>query len=457
MGFSDGSESIAFFSKKGKWLFHFPLDESAAKHHTAISGISPGRPPRMATRPAGSGVLVTLVVFVITTVAFLVASVVLYSQSSAAASEAKKSNDDKKNWSAKADTINKEMEALKATEVELTTQRDTLKSTVSQQADILQGADKKSAELQSQLDDVRKSLEVAMKERDAAIENAKKDIAPFSNATTEYTKSVDDMQQITKSSKDEQAQRFRAQISDLQKNIDGLSADRDTLRTRLEQAEKKLSVFAVKPEDPSSLVDGHIIEIGGPDSTVYLDIGQKHRVVPGMTFEVFTTAEQVPTNTDGNVRGKASIQVLRVTDDTSTARVTRSSPNQPVNRNDVLINAVYSPTYTYRMMVYGVFDVNNDGKASTGEAAVVRNRIQEWGGKVIDSEKVTGDLDFVVIGNPPSEPLPLSPSAGDIEIEAFTQGKNNYETYYRIMKEATDARIPVLNWNRFRALTGQGN
>lgn len=56
-----------------------------------------------------------------------------------------------------------------------------------------------------------------MKERDAAIETAKKDIAPFSNATTEYTKSVDDMQQITKSSKDEQEQRFRAQISDLQK------------------------------------------------------------------------------------------------------------------------------------------------------------------------------------------------------------------------------------------------
>ncbi|MSR33411.1 MAG: hypothetical protein EXS12_01190 [Phycisphaerales bacterium] len=411
----------------------------------------------MATRPAGSGVLVTLVVFVITTVAFLVTSVVLYSQISSATAEVKKMTEDKKTWTSQKITINKEIETLKTHETELTTQQDALKSTVAQQTDIVQGNDKKNAALQSQVQDLRTSLDTAMKERDAAIEAAKKDIAPFSNATTEYSKSVDDMQQITKSSKDEQEQRFRLQISDLQKNIDGLSAERDTLRTRLEQAEKKLSAFAVKPEDPSSLVDGHIIEVGGPDSTVYLDIGQKHRVVPGMTFEVFSTAEQVPANAEGNVRGKASIQVLRVTNDTSTARVTRSSPNQPVSRNDVLINAVYSPTYTYRMMVYGVFDVNNDGKASTGEAAVIRNRIQEWGGKVIDSEKVTGDLDFVVIGNPPSEPLPLSPSAGDIEIEAFTQGKNNYETYYRIMKEAMDARIPVLNWNRFRALTGQGN
>ena len=108
-------------------------------------------------------------------------------------------------------------------------------------------------------------------------------------------------------------------------------------------------------------------------------------------------------------------------------------------------------------MVYGVFDVNNDGKASAGEAAVIRNRIQEWGGIVIDSDKVTGDLDFVVIGKPPAEPSPLPPNAGDIEIEAFKQAKENYETYNRIMKEAMDARIPVLNWNRFRALTGQGN
>jgi hypothetical protein len=127
-----------------------------------------------------------------------------------------------------------------------------------------------------------------------------------------------------------------------------------------------------------------------------------------------------------------------------------------VNRNDVLINAVYSPTYTYRMLVYGKFDVNNDGKASADEASVVRHQIQEWGGQVVGGEKVTGDLDFVVMGVPPQEPLPLSANAGDIEVQAWTQAKSEFDTYNRIMKEAMDARIPVLNWNRFRVLTGQG-
>lgn len=411
----------------------------------------------MATRPAGSGVLVTLVTFVLTTVAFLVLAVVFYSQMMSATEMSIKSKSDIKNLKTeleKAKTPNDEALALYK---QTATERDALKLTASQQEKSIQGTAKTIDELNSQLTAVRKSLADATTERQAAIDAAKKDIAPLTNATTEYDKSIEDVQKITHDSKDDVERNYRARIDEMQLNIDGLGKERDTLRSRLEQAEKKLSEFEVKPEDPSSLVDGHVIEIGGPDATVYLDIGRKHRVVPGMTFEVFTTADQVQNNKQGKLRGKASVQVLRVTEDTSTARVTRSSANQPINRNDVLINAVYSPTYTYRMMVYGKFDVNNDGKVSTGEASVIRNRIQEWGGKVIDSEKVTGDLDFVVMGNPPPEPLPLSSSAGDIEVQAYTQAKNDYDTYNRIMKEATEAKIPVLNWNRFQVLTGQGN
>lgn len=95
----------------------------------------------------------------------------------------------------------KQIEALNADAIVVTKERDDLKSTVAEQTDTLQGTGKKSAELQSQIDALRTSLDVAMKERDAAIEAAKQDIAPFSNATVEYGKNVEDMQQITKSSK----------------------------------------------------------------------------------------------------------------------------------------------------------------------------------------------------------------------------------------------------------------
>ena len=135
----------------------------------------------MATRPAGSGVLVTLVVFVLTTVAFMVAFVVVLGQSSA----------------------------------------------------------------------LNKSLADAIAEHLTATEATKNTIAPFTNATTDYAKSVEEMQKIAHDSKEELEQRYRARIDDFQKNIDGLGAERDTLRTKLEQAEKKLVQFEVKPEDPS--------------------------------------------------------------------------------------------------------------------------------------------------------------------------------------------------------------
>ena len=77
----------------------------------------------MATRPAGSGVLVTLVVFVLTTVAFMVAFVVVLGQSSAAIDDLQKIKDTNKNLNSQLATAKKDAEALAATQTELTTDR----------------------------------------------------------------------------------------------------------------------------------------------------------------------------------------------------------------------------------------------------------------------------------------------------------------------------------------------
>ena len=73
---------------------------------------------------------------------------------------------------------------------------------------------------------------------EAAIDAAKKDIAPLTNATTEYDKSIEDVQKITHDSKDDVERNYRARIDEMQLNIDGLGKERDTLRSRLEQAER---------------------------------------------------------------------------------------------------------------------------------------------------------------------------------------------------------------------------
>jgi hypothetical protein len=145
---------------------------------------------------------------------------------------------------------------------------------------------------------------------------------------------------------------------------------------------------------------------------------------------------------------------MRVGDLTSTARVIRSTPGRPVVKNDLLANAVYSPSHRYRFLVHGKFNVDGDKFASADETQLIVQRIKDWGGTVSSEDRVTGDLDFVVIGEVPEEPNPLSPTASNEEVDAYQRAKASKDQYEKILNDATRARIPVLNWNRFQSLTG---
>jgi hypothetical protein len=136
------------------------------------------------------------------------------------------------------------------------------------------------------------------------------------------------------------------------------------------------------------------------------------------------------------------------------ARVVRQTPGRPVVRGDLIANAVYSPTHRYRFLVHGLFNIDGDGIPSSSETELIVQRIKDWGGVISDEDRVTGDLDFVVLGDAPRDPPPLSPTASAAEVAAYQQAKAAKNQYEQIFGDATKARIPVLNWNRFQALTG---
>jgi hypothetical protein len=125
-----------------------------------------------------------------------------------------------------------------------------------------------------------------------------------------------------------------------------------------------------------------------------------------------------------------------------------------VLRGDLLANAVYSPSHRYRFLVHGKFNIDGDKLASADETQLIVQRIKDWGGTVSGEDRVTGDLDFIVIGEPPQEPNPLSPAAEAAEVAAYQSAKSAKDQYEKILGDATRARIPVLNWNRFQSLTG---
>ncbi|HRP63381.1 MAG TPA: hypothetical protein PK400_08825 [Phycisphaerales bacterium] len=176
----------------------------------------------------------------------------------------------------------------------------------------------------------------------------------------------------------------------------------------------------------------------------------------GMTFEVYDDAAsiRVDERTGQLPRGKASIQVVRVGDTTSTCKIIRSTPGRPVVRENVIANAVYDPEYQFKFLVHGRFNLSGDGMPTEGDAEFIRSKIIEWGGIVVHADEIPGDLDFLVLGVPPSEPPLLPDNATEFQIRDNLRQRAAKQQYEALLNQARQAQIPVLNHNRFLILIG---
>ncbi len=257
-------------------------------------------------------------------------------------------------------------------------------------------------------------------------------------------------------SKDRLTDDYEDRIDDLEAELDDTTNTNVVLADKIKELERLRNEARIRATSPDMLVDARVIDVAGEDQ-VFLDRGRDHRIVLGMTFEVYDTASAIRPNALGDLpRGKASIQVIKVGQTTSTAKIIRAIPGRPIVRDDVLANAVYDPQYRFKFLVHGKFDVDNDGRPTEVEADIIRSRIVEWGGTVVTGDSLPGDLDFLVLGQRPPQPAPLPPGAtSQAEIDAFLEKQRLYDTYQRLFDQAREAQIPVLNANRFFILTGQ--
>ena len=250
-------------------------------------------------------------------------------------------------------------------------------------------------------------------------------------------------------------------MADLQDEIDNLNGNQTVLAGRLNELRKVVEAIRVRPKNPAELVDGRVVDVLGSSGQVFIDLGRHDRIRPGMTFRVYDDANQIqidPT-TGEYARGKASLQVIKVAESTATARVTDGASSRPVVRGDVIANAVFNPEHRFKFLVFGQFDVDGNGSSSMNEANYIKSRIIEWGGEVVEGNQLTGDLDFLVLGEVPdfvsTELIPAD--ATPAEIDAILKRQEAYDRYDQLFQQAINAQIPVLNWNRFRLLTGDGD
>ncbi|MHC4209851.1 MAG: hypothetical protein ACYTE6_04045 [Planctomycetota bacterium] len=282
-------------------------------------------------------------------------------------------------------------------------------------------------------------------------------IAKYEQAADDYRIDVQNVKGEYYSAIDRLREQYEGDIQRLENEKDALYQERVVLKDRLADYQEILNANRFRAQDPSTLVDGRIADTVGGSDEVYIDLGKQERIVLGMTFEVYDDAaalQEVDVLTGELPRGKASLQVIQVRDTTSKCMITRAVPGRPVVRTDVIANAVYDPNYVFKFMVHGKFDVDADGKPSEAEAEYLRSLIVNWGGAVVSGETLPGDLDFLVLGMEPPLPPDLRPNATEFQIDDWVRKRRAYERYHELFHQASEAQIPVLNANRFFILIG---
>ncbi len=315
----------------------------------------------------------------------------------------------------------------------------------------------RSSELGKQIDALNDQLADSEKAREEAIAEITATIASYQQAGEGYRSEFDSARAALDQVRSDMDARHSSEISALQGEIDILRSDKARLDDRVAALQRKVDATSMKAGNPATFVDASVLDFDPRSNTLFIDIGADKRVVPGMTFELFDDAPAIVAAAGSGSRGKASVQVVKVGDTTSTCRVLRSSGASPIVKGDVAANAVFNPNHSYKFLVHGNFDVNGDGRATASEAEFVRSRIAEWGGEVVEGDSVSGDLDFVVMGSQPPYPPALASDATEAQIFAYTEARAARELYESIFQTASDAEIPVLNFTRFQSLTGSVN
>jgi predicted metal-dependent hydrolase len=329
--------------------------------------------------------------------------------------------------------------------------------------------------LYGQIDTLNEQLSESESERRAAQSVAENEAARVQNIENDFEDSAAGMQQEVQAIadamkqqndginrteqllRDETAQvrsELGERISSLTETAESLDQDNRQLQIQIARLLGEGGVDRPMPLNEEALVDGLINQLNPIDNEVVLSIGRDKKAVLGMTFAVYDNPTDIRLNdeTGEYPRGKAVVEIVRVEQTFSRARIIESSQGNPIVRGDVIANAVYDPTKTYKFVVDGLFDTDGDGIASRFERDAVEALIERWGGILVT--EISGDVDFVVLGAKPVLPPQPGPGAPVATIQEYVRLQQERERYDNLLLRAEATSMPLLNANRLQTLIG---
>ncbi|MGN6370483.1 MAG: hypothetical protein ACTHN5_19685 [Phycisphaerae bacterium] len=311
--------------------------------------------------------------------------------------------------------------------------------------------------LQDQVDADKKNYDAAAKSLQQSIDQLKGQVSTATGATgaadqarqqaiADYEKKLSDM-------RDQQEAERRKTVLETQQLQDQLAAANQRIALLQDEIEKYRPTSNTNVgREPA----GQIVRAATGSGEVYINLGRRDHISPGLTFAVYDPQTGVRFDTDQDAAGKGSIEVLEVGDNESLCRVTKTTPGQAIQSGDLIANPVYQhdKNRKFHFVVVGDFDLDGDGVATPAERDRLIQMIKSWGG-VIDN-KLTTQTDFLVAGSRPASPAVSSgdqAAPGSVADERMKMQQGYDDT----IAEAKRSTVPILNANRFLAMIGYYN
>ncbi len=301
---------------------------------------------------------------------------------------------------------------------------------------------------QKQLQAVRKKLKLA----NQRVEKLDQKLTQVEKKNQSYRQTAGKQQKALHARLDKIQAECEKKVEKLRNKLRAQKAKLSNREARIDKLESQL-VTPTPSGRPTA--DGRIISVNPEEQLVQVNLGRQDHLVLGMTFEVYASESAMQVTGDRRLnRGKATIQVVELSESTATARLIRSSVDQPVLEEDVIANLAYDPDRVFKFFLYGdKFDLNQDGRATKYERERIVSLIREWGGEVTD--RLSLDTDYVVVGEAPEKPGPQPPNPSPSEVIERQKQQKAFKKFQAIRQEAKELSIPVLNQNRFLALVGR--
>jgi hypothetical protein len=338
-------------------------------------------------------------------------------------------------------------------------------------ANVVRNLSDRVASLQNERAELSKAVEAAKGEtqktiagRDALLKNQQ---AKFDAKSKEYDEALAQLAEARKANEERVTASLASgttAIGQAQQAAQKIESELNQANATIQNQDKQIKALTerlrgvrVGPNEATvQKADGEIVRVPSGDLAI-INLGLGDQIVQGMTFEVYDKVTGIPALGDGEREGdmpagKASVEVIRIGPGYSEARVIRKQPGQTLVQGDQIVNLVYDPTQKYNFVVYGDFDLNNDGRTETADADVIKRLITQWGGRVVNDVNV--NTDFVVMGVEPTAEAPTGDNPDAVQLKQFQEQQEALRKYLDVREAASKLNIPILNQNRFLNFVG---